>query len=133
MISVKTAVFTKLTADIVGPASLVGLLGGARIYYRQPPAAANDQFPRITFAEIFRTEDREIPLAGILLQVDFWSKSNDLNDQLAARAFSLLHNKPLVISDGIVRSVLLQDDREVTEPDAELRHRAQTYRLSITH
>jgi hypothetical protein len=130
VISVKAAIYAKLIAD-TGGGGVVTLLGAARIYYRQPPADATTLFPRITYGEVVGNEDVVVPRRVLLMLIDYCSLSSDLNDTLAARGFTLFHKKPLVISDGVVRSIVLQDQREVPDPDPDVRHLAQTFRLVV--
>lgn len=122
MKSVKTAIAAKALAN----ANLTTLWGGNNFFQHHPRHTS--VLPRSTFHLVTGTEDPEAPFADQIYQIDTWSKSTDLNDDIAAEIRATFHDQPMTITGR--RLTFMQLFLETETEEEEIHHKVQQIRVT---
>lgn len=124
MKSVKTAIANKALAN----AGLVTLWGGNNFFQHHPQHASI--LPRTTLRLITGTEDTEAPFADEIYQLDTYSKSSDLNDDIAVQIRATFHDQPMTITARTLTFMQLFLETEIYEEDIQVHHKIQQIRVT---
>lgn len=127
MKATRSAVAAKLAND----ATLVTLLGGAaEIYYRASEVGEiEDGKARITYLVPMESEAFDVRRRTETVQIDVWSHSPDLNDDIAERIRTLFNHSTLAIAGSTFAVCNFDSSTDLFESDVRIHHKAMTFRV----